>query len=78
MDGRPDPPSHAETAEEITAFLDSCRELQTKAAALCQGRHPLPQVTREGIHELRRTILKVRKLLSPATPVTEDSADSEP
>ena len=43
------------------------------AAALCQSKDGLPELTREGLQELRRTLLKIRKLLGPASEVTEDS-----
>lgn len=67
----PSVPAHPVTEQEIVAFLDDCRRLQGVAATLCQEGSGLAIVTREGLRELRLTLLKVRKLLSPVS-VSED------
>jgi hypothetical protein len=61
----PTPPAHPATEQEMAGFMDACRHLQGMAATLCQEGSGLPVVTREGLQELRLTLLKVRKLLSP-------------
>jgi hypothetical protein len=61
----PKPPAHPATEQEMAGFMDACRQLQGLAATLCQEGSGLPVVTREGLQELRLTLLKVRKLLSP-------------
>jgi hypothetical protein len=67
----PNPPAHPVTEQEMVVFLDRCRQLQSMAATLCQEGSGLPVVTREGLRELRHTLLKVRKLLGPVSS-TED------
>jgi hypothetical protein len=61
----PKSPAHPATEQEMARFMDACRQLQGMAATLCLEGSGLPVVTREGLQELRLTLLKVRKLLSP-------------